>query len=86
MVDLPHQIGPCQLVELGALVASAVRPISMGSYVGQGRHGRLEIGGGSCRPRVLPRSSRSSAATPIRCSGERVSIWTTTRRPSATAG
>jgi hypothetical protein len=21
MVDLPHQIGPCQLVELGALVA-----------------------------------------------------------------
>jgi hypothetical protein len=36
MVDLPHQIGPCQLVELGALVAIRVRPISMACCVGQG--------------------------------------------------
>jgi hypothetical protein len=58
---------------------SAVRPISTGSCVGQGRRGSLEAGDGSCRPRVPPRWSRSSAAAPIRCSGGQVSIWTTNR-------
>ena len=79
MVDLPHQIGPCQLVELGALVAIR-RPSDLDGILRRaGRRGNLEVGDGSCRPRVPPRWSRSSAAAPIRCSGGRVSIWTTNR-------
>jgi hypothetical protein len=36
MVDLPHQIGPCQLVELGPWLRSAVRPISTACCVRAG--------------------------------------------------
>ena len=82
MAVLPRQIGPCQLVELGALVAIRCPSDLTGSCVGQVRRGSLEVGDGSCRPRVPPRWSRSSAAAPIRCSGGQVSIWTTNRAGS----
>ena len=77
MVDLPHQIGPCQLVELGALVAIRC-PSDLDGILRRAGATR-EPGSLSCHPRVRPSWSRSSAAAPIRCSGGQVSIWTTAR-------
>ena len=80
MVDLPHQIGPCQLVELGALVAircpsdldGILRRAGATREPGS-RHWLLSPARAA---KLVPKLRRS----PIRCSGGLVSIWTTNRK------